>query len=64
MIWLSRIIMSRLEIAALVNSCLVAATSFGMSVSEPQQLAIIGVVNGFMVVGYRLMTGRPVEPSS
>ena len=58
----SRIITARLEIGGLVNASTLALTTFGMDISEPRQMAILGLVNAAMIVAYRLMTGRPVSP--
>jgi hypothetical protein len=56
---LARIVDARLEIVAVVNAITVVVAQFGLSVSEEQQLAITGVVNALLILGYRLVRGAP-----
>ena len=56
---LARIVDARLEIVAVVNAIAVAVAQFGLSVSDEQQLAITGVVNAVLILGYRLIKGAP-----
>ena len=55
----ARIVEARLEIVAVANGLMAAAIAFGASLNDEQQVAVVGVVNGLMLLAYRILRGKP-----